>query len=646
MNTKFFITLLLTLLAINHSIAQNYSSKNKRAIKYYEKAREYLKNRKFDEGLEFLQKAVEADDKFAEAHYQLATSYQMFQRHDKMLLHYRKTVEAAPDNRRFAGAYYFLTRNAMKEGDYAKVKELGNIFLKMGYSNKGFVNNVKKAVADAEYASEKMKNPLDFKPVALESPINKFALQYSPVLTADQSTIFFTIRTAVSRQGQEDIYISNWDGIKWSEPTPISQNINSPGNEGTCSISADGKTLVFTSCEQRIGTKYYGKCDLYVSYKIGEDWTTAKNLGKNVNSPHWDTQPALSSDGKTLYFISSRPNGQGGNDIWYSKKDDNGQWTEAENLGATVNTPRNELAPFMHSNGKTLFFTSDGHRGFGGHDLYKSDFINHTWTKPENLGYPINTHDDQFGISVTADGKKAYYSVEESKRGYIEKSILHTFDFPEEIKLPVSNYVKGIVYDSLSKKPIQADIELFDVNLNDKQSAVSSDAKNGSYLFTLAQGSEYALVVSKKGYALKSVSFNYTEVNKEDMQPIILDIPLVPIKKGIAFRLENIFFETAKYDLKDKSKSELDKLVIFMQDNDQVKGEISGHTDNVGTKQGNMTLSLNRAKAVYNYLLEKGIAKERLSFKGYGDSQPATTNATEEGRAKNRRIEFKILSND
>jgi outer membrane protein OmpA-like peptidoglycan-associated protein len=249
-------------------------------------------------------------------------------------------------------------------------------------------------------------------------------------------------------------------------------------------------------------------------------------------------------------------------------------------------------------------------------------------------------------LFISSDGKKAYYSDEKLKENGIDylSSTLMAFDMPAEATVKYkSNYLKGTVYDAKTKQKIKAEVELFNINNNQREALVQSDPINGSYMIVLTQGAEYALEVSKKGYTFKSAYFNYILQEGDTPEPVVLDIYLDPIEKGVKFTLNNIFFDTGEYRLKDKSKAELDKLIQFMLENEQVRGEISGHTDNVGDAQANVELSLKRAKSVYEYLQSNGIAANRLVFKGYGQSQPAAPNDNEENRQRNRRIEFKIL---
>ena len=411
-------------------------------------------------------------------------------------------------------------------------------------------------------------------------------------------------------------------------------------NEGTCTISADGRKLIFTSC---IGREGFGSCDLFESRKIGNEWTKPQNLGPNVNTAEWESQPSLSADGRTLYFVSDRRGGQGRRDIWVSSLMTNGVWSKAKNVGKPVNTVYDELSPFIHVNNKTLYFASNGLTGFGGYDLfYTTKDTASQWKEPINIGAPINNHEDQFSLYVTADGKKGYYAHEELAVNGRSRSKIIEVAIPEESRVQFkSNYVKGKVTDRQTHQPLKASIELINIEKDITESLVESDSITGEYLIVLTQGAEYALYVNKAGYLFRSVNFNYSEIS--DFEPITMNIELDPVKEGSSAILENIFFDTDKYDIKEKSKSELQKLTRFLNDNPQVRVEISGHTDNTGAVDYNLELSEKRAHAVFNYLVGQGISPKRLIAKGYGPHHPVADNSTESGKRQNRRIEFKLL---
>jgi outer membrane protein OmpA-like peptidoglycan-associated protein len=460
-------------------------------------------------------------------------------------------------------------------------------------------------------------------------------------LTADQQELIFTRRLGPGGNDDEDLVVSKKiSNGSWSMPSSISPNINSELNEGTCAISADGRKLIFTSC---VGREGFGSCDLFESTKIGEVWSQPKNLGINVNSAEWESQPSLSADGRTLYFVSDRRGGLGRRDIWVSTLNEKGQWTKAKNAGKPINTVYDEISPFIHVNNRTLYFASNGLAGFGGYDIFYTERDTSAgWTSPVNMGSPINTHEDQFSLFITADGKKGYYSHEEPRPAGYSVSFIYEIEIPEDQQVKFkSNYVKGIVRDKATKKPLLAKIELINLKGNETESLVESDSLSGKYLMILTQGAEYALYVNKPGYLFKSLNFNYSEVR--DFQPITLDIELERVTEGTIAILQNIFFDVDKYELKEKSKTELQKISRFLNDNPTVRVEIGGHTDNVGAIGYNKQLSEKRAQSVYQYLISNGIDAKRLIPKGYGPEKPVSTNETEDGRQANRRIEFKIV---
>jgi len=635
--------------------AQQYSTQNKAAIRYYEQAlaelnsqvkiypkrNEIRKQNRYDEAMELLEKAIKKDPKFTEAHLALAKNYEIFQKYqDKMIYHYEQAIKSNPNSRKVLEAYLIVAKDKLNLGKYKEAKQYAEKFLTFEETGENNTQEARRIVASADFAQEKIANPLPFSPKPVSPKINrKEYVQDFPVLTADQNAMFFTAvpKKEIKYQTGEDIFVSFKKDNEWGEPMPLS--INTPANEGTCTISADGKILVFTSCQ---GRKSFGNCDLYISERIGNEWSEPANMGENINSPYWDSQPSLSADGRTLYFVSNRGK-KNNHDIFVSYRNSQGDWTPAQPLPPPINTPKDEFSPFIHANGKTLFFASDGHIGMGGLDLYSSDFENNQWTSPKNLGYPINNHLDQISIFVTADGKKGYYGDRKVKNN-IEEAVIMEFEMPEAITVQIkTQYLKGRVLDAKTKEALEAEIELINLSNNRIENAVKSDKVSGEYFLVLNEQTEYALEVRKKGYAFKSMRFDFSDKKADDLKPIEMDILLDPIAKGATFVLNNIFFDTGKWELREKSKTELNELIRFMQDNPQVRGEISGHTDNVGEKKANQELSIKRAKSVYDYLVQNGIEPQRLTYKGYGDTQPAAPNDSEENKQRNRRIEFKIL---
>ena len=613
---------------------------------FYDQSQQYILERKFDQAISLLEKSIEREPNFAEAHFRLANVYELKAYVERgkdysamSTGHYEKSVELKPKNPSFIGAYSILGGHYLDAGNYAKAKDAYGKFLSMRPTKQAQVLMAQRQIANCDFAVEAMKNPLPYQANPMSGTVNKFMLQYFPVLTADQQTIIFTARTSAEPKSDENIYTSSRKGGDWTEPTPLSPRINTAENEGASSISADGRMLVFTCCD---GRQTFGGCDLYVTYKFGGEWTEPINLGNKINSPFWESQPSLSADGRTLYFASDRRGGYGKRDLWVSRLSDDGQWGVASNLGSKINTPEDDLSPFIHVNGRTLFFSSEGQIGMGGFDLFYSEFDKNAWAVAKNLGYPLNTQDDQVSLFVSADGKKGYFAHEERQGGRFTSSKLYEFDFPEQIAVKhKSNYMKGVVYDARTKKPVEARIELFNLNGGELETVMQSDRKDGSYLTVLTEGASYGLYANREGYLFKSLYFDYS--GSKNNEPLVMDIYLQPLEKGAKDVLNNLFFDTGKYALEDKSKTELQKLVSLLKDNKNLRLEISGHTDDVGKDSDNLALSLKRAKSVYDHLAGAGIGAGRLTFVGYGETQFAVQNTSDKNRQLNRRIEFKVL---
>jgi len=618
---------------------QNLSTGNKKAIKLFQEADALFRQRQFDVGIKKLEEALEKDPGFVEAHLTLGATYKRFGENKNARTHFEKACELKPQARDMAAAYLTLGEYLYLDGEYEKAKVWFERVAEVKPLRKDITDLAASMQARAEFGIKATSNPITFMPRLMPPQINKFYIHAYPVLTADQSTLIYSRRVGPRVSDDEDIVISRNVNGKWSDPVSIAPNINTAFNEGACSISGDGKTLVFASCNREDGL---GQCDLYIAYNQGGVWSDPVNMGRNVNSPAWDSEPSISADGKTVYFSSRRPGGLGKEDIWVTRRDENGEWTPAVNLGSPVNTKGREVSPFIHADGKTLYFSSDELIGLGGFDIFFTKDSAGSFPEPQNLGYPINTPANDASVFITADNSKGIYSIYEKKDNQASRILLYEFDVPEEIKPDkVSTYSNGFVYDAETRKPIHARIDLIDLATNKVIQSVDSDPVTGEYLLVLTEGSEYALNVDENGYLFYSAFFDFK--NPDGFNPVKLDVYLQPVKKGKSVVLNNIFFNTSSYQLEDKSRTELDKVVTFLQKNPDVRIEFGGHTDDVGADKDNMQLSLKRAEAVYQYILSRGIDPARLKYKGYGETRPVADNATEEGRRQNRRIEFLIL---
>jgi len=496
------------------------------------------------------------------------------------------------------------------------------------------------------FAKTAVESPVSFHPENAGAAINSDEDEYWPSLNGEANTLVFTRLITKDKNGQknnypqEDFYVSQKDSAGWQKATPLGPPVNTSENEGAQCISADGRLLFFTGCGRPDGL---GSCDIYMSVRQKGKWSDPVNLGSPVNTSFWESQPSVSADGKWLYFTSNRPGGKGKMDIWRAEKlgvspegfPVYGKVTNME----SINTPGNELSPFIHADGKTLYFASDYWPGMGGKDLF---FIStDSLKKPQNLGYPVNTSADEEGLVVEVAGERAWYT--SNSKGFGGRDIF-TFLLPEAFRPRPVSWVKGRVYDRKTGHLIPSDIVLNDLVDNTLVQHMYPFENEGEFLFCLPSGHNYGLNISKEGYLFHSENFNLLEKFSR-YQPLTLNIALDPIEINKTTILKNIFFETDSSNLKPESIAQLKEIVDFMTKNPGLVIEIGGHTDLQGSEAHNLILSGKRADTVVQYLIGKGVSSSRLSSKGYGYSVPVADNSTEAGRALNRRTEFKILEN-
>ncbi|WP_157564545.1 OmpA family protein [Mucilaginibacter arboris] len=627
-----YLLMLLLSLPFCASAQRQYSTNNKEAIKFYALADESINYQQYEKAAELLKQAIAADDQFTEAHYQLGAVYLYTQQYPEAWAQYLKTIALNPNFNR--AVYLNLGNVDIMLGKYADAKEALQKYTSFNEIMAKDRATAQKLIADCDFSIQAIQHPVIFKPENLGTSINTNADEYLPNVTADESTLIFTRKIG----NNEDFYQSKKLNGKWTTATGLSRNINTPDyNEGAQSLTQDGQYLFFTGCMRPDGL---GRCDIFLSHKNSTDWDKPFNLGPPINTPGWESQPSISADGRTLYFVSLRKGGYGGYDIWKSTITDKG-WSEPENLGPNINTPGDEQSPFIHPDDQTLYFSSNGWPGLGSKDLFLSrKGADGKWQKPENLGYPINSSGDENGLTLTANGAYAFFSSNNLKGagGYD----IYTFELPEKLRPNMVTYVKGTVKDAKTKQPIDADVQIVDLKTNQTIFKNVNALNQGQFLATLNVGKDYGLNISRPGYLFYSENFSLS--NQKTGKPFLIDVDLQGIEAGKKSVLRNIFFDTNKFTLKPESKSELEKLIVFLSINPKVIIEISGFTDNVGDAKSNQLLSENRAKAVYQYLVTNKIAAARLTFKGYGATQPMASNTTEEGRRRNRRTEFKVVS--
>ncbi|NVO20883.1 MAG: OmpA family protein [Bacteroidetes bacterium] len=631
---KRIVTILILFLLFAVSV---YSQKDhQKADRLYEKAEQSYGRHDFMQAFKQINEVLKEDSAYCNAYLLMGDIYYDMQKPDLAINAYTKAV--AIDSALFPPAFYIMANLQFELERYPEAKRNYLTYLSFYPKNQTEIRKAERNIGLCDFRADLMKHPVPFNPVNLGPNINSEGYEYINSVSTDEELMIFT-RKGTEQGANESFYRSIKNDSKWGLALPMEPPINSDGNQGALCLSPDGMFLFMTCCSRRDS---YGSCDLYVSHRRGNQWSEPENLGDVVNSTAWDSQPCLSADGRTLYFVSTRRGGFGGSDIWRTTLLPDGSWDVPQNLGDVINTSSNEMAPYIHQDGRTLYFSSNGLKGMGGADLFMSRLgVNGNWSVPTNLGYPVNTKDDEINLVINAGGQSAYIS--SAKEGGFGNTDIYRFDLPQEVRPAPISYVKGKVYDKNDLHPLSADLELIDMQSGKVVVNSFSDAASGGFLLSLPVDKGYALNVACKGYLFYSQNFSI-ENGRDLNNPLMLDIPMQPVSVGEKVILHNIFFESDKFDLKAESTAELDKLTEFLQNNPLLKVEIGGHTDNVGTDQHNLDLSQNRAAAVFKYLADHGIQKERLIAKGYGKTVPVDTNDTPAGRANNRRTEFKVLS--
>ncbi len=644
---KYTATVVTTLVVLANSTFAQLSTTNDKAIRKLENAKMLFDTRQHNKAIAELNQAIDLDPNFVEAHLMQASVFDDIKEYENAVQKYKDALAINPDF--FPNAWYALAKDEMLLLKFADAKADLEKFLVYPKINPALQKEATKSLGNCTFAIYAMANPVPFNPINLGPTVNSKYKDYFPSVSADEQTLFFTRALPIDTTNpksrtQEDFYTSSRkNNNTWGKAANAGTPLNTSANDGAQALSPDGQTIFFTVCEETggypEGRKGNGRCDVFYSLRDGDRWAEPRNINEPISSTAWDAQPCVASDGRTVYFISNRKGGIGGMDIWMCFVRDDNSWSEPINLGTKINTSGNEMSVFIHPDNQTLYFSSDGHVGLGKHDLFvsKRDSLNQ-WAAPENLGYPINTPNDEWRLVVNSFGDKAYYSSDRAG-GYGDLD-LYEFTLPATARPKPVSYFKGKIIDFYTKKPIGAKLELLDLNTGKVVVNAYSNVGNGEFLICLPPNKDYALNVSKDNYLFFSENFSLK--NENASKPFTADISMKPLKVGEKVILKNIFFETGKFDLKPESKVELDKLVNFLAKNATVKIEIGGHTDNVGDKKANVLLSDNRARVVYEYLITKKIVAERLSYKGYGDTQPIDVNTTAAGKANNRRTEFVI----
>lgn len=571
--------------------------------------------------------------------------------------------------------YYFMGMSEQYHGNFDEAEKHYKAFEKEAKSKvvDAYKKEVKNRKKEMKTARELMADPervwVD-NVEELNTPFDDF----SPAISADGETMIFTSNRENGKPQDEngvydsDIYQTEFDGEKWSKPTPI-KSLNSDGDDVASNLSYDGQKMLMYRYDN-------GFANIYETKLLGRTWTEPRFFNKIINREE-DNQKNASYNytEDVLYYVTDQTKGgaRGGTDIFISGLMDRERntWGKGQTASINVNTNEHEGSVYMHPDGETMYFSSAGHNSMGGQDVFMSVKVQGQWSEPINLGYPINSTGDDMFLSITASGKFAY--IASNRKGgsggmdiykvtfwgpekpvlvdtedYLIASIAEPIQETQvekavEVERKSLTVFKGKIIDAISRKPLEAEIDIIDNDENEVISTMKSNSATGKFLLSLPAGFNYGIAVRKEGYLFHSENFDLPEDSEFAM--VNKEVELKNIAVGSKIALRNIFFATGKSDIESGSEGELSRLIDLLNDVPSLKIEISGHTDNVGSQSLNQKLSEERAKAVVEYLVKRGIKKDRLQAAGYGPSRPVATNDTEEGRQQNRRTEFEIIAN-
>lgn len=619
-------------------------SQNKIAEEFYKKGKESYDNSKYEDAISSFKKAIALSKEYTDAIYYMGLSMKYNKQYEEAIEQFTKLEEINP---KYWSWYHYEMGDAYtKIGKYdeaiAAFDKFSTQFPKdptrtLYHHQAQYKRRYAEGRKELDAQGNTMKEPVVF-PDGINSPYSDFMPNSDPT----GRLLYFTSRRkggiseekAEDVDGDDDIYQIELKDGKWSDPQLLPEPINSAKNEGASSFSADGQMVVYTGCNREGAV---GSCDLYIMTLEGSQWSEPQNLGNVVNSKDWDSQPTISADGTRIIFASDRPGGYGSQDLYVTEKNIFGEWGPAQNLGGMINTPFGDSSPFLSPDGKTLYFSSYGHPGYGENDMFKSTYENGKWSTPVNMGRPLNTSGNDQYFTIGGNGEMGYFA---SNKGGNDVN-LYSVEIPVEMRPTPTVIVSGVVSNAKNNEKVGAYVLVEDMNSGELIAVNKSNSATGKYLVVLPAGRNYSVSANKEGFFFYSQSFQVA-VNAR-YQEIKKDIPLKPIEKGAKVVLNNIFFETGKAALSPQSRLELDKAKDLMTKNPTMIIEVGGHTDNVGDDALNMKLSHERAKAVRDYLVKDGIASARIQSKGYGKSNPVAANDSEEGRRTNRRTEFIIL---
>lgn len=620
------IFLLASCLALN--------AQSKKAVKTMQKAREMVRDEKLADALEELQELTNDEPNYIEAQLFLADLYRKTELYDSALVVYERIQDQDPP-------FYvslFYGRLLFNRQRYAEAKEQLQSYAASPNANSRYLKEVERLIESCDFAQKAQTDPQPYNPQNLGPKVNSDQLEYFPSISADGNTLVFTYRNLRGDDLDEDFWFTGRDssGAEWQKAKYMQGALNSDGNEGAQALTADGKVLFFAACERPKG---FGSCDIYVSFRQANGlWGPAQNLGGAINSSLWESQPSISPDGRTLYFVRGGSSVSKNIDIYYSNFGPRG-WSKAKPLEGAVNTSGQDVSPFIYFDNESLYFSSNGHPGMGDLDFFVSrKQPDGSWGTPENLGHPINTAYQEFSLIVAPDGKTGYFSSDALADGFGLLD-LYQFQLPEQSQSRPIAYVQGTVTDQKTGSSLRAQLKFEDLNDSTRLFDQTSN-EQGRFYAVLPARSDYGLSVAKPGYLFYSKNFALRDQNREEA--LELQVKLVPIEVGRSVKLENVFFDFDSYNLQATSAAEIKEIARFMKQNPTVKIELQGHTDNQGSESYNLKLSQERAEAVRSALIKLGVSASRMVSKGFGASKPVADNKSEEGRALNRRTTLVI----
>ncbi len=492
-------------------------------------------------------------------------------------------------------------------------------------------DSLKAKVIDTLNSSREIAQPMNL------TPVNSTKSDFAPFISGDAEILYFA-SSREGGQGGEDLWLckQNSQGI-WSTAENLGPVINSDANEGSLSMTPDGLEIYFTVCGK---PGSFGSCDIYYSRWDGSQWSEPKNLGSRINTPEWDGHPSISADGTKLFFASKKyGTGFGGLDIYVSERTEDG-WSYPKNIGYPINNARDQTSPFLHPDNRTLYFASDGHGGKGGLDIFKIELQDDgSWSEPKNLGPAVNTKGNDYFFSVSTDGNYIYYASD--MMGGLGSFDIYKMELEDIMRPTTVTAVVGKVIDANTQKPLPATITIENFNTGEKEAELKTDPKTGEYFVILPVGEKYSIIMNSDGYVFSSDTLETNSRN--DFKRVNKTFELKPIKVGEKIRINNIFFDFNSADIKPESEPELRRAIKLLTKHPNLEIRVAGYADSIGTEDYNLWLSSERAEAVRDYLIQHGIAANRLTSKGYGTSEPIASNETAEGRKLNRRTEFHII---